>query len=77
MLERCIKLDLDCAEICAVAIGYISRGSENFQAVMQLCADICTACADECERHSHMEHCKRCAEACRACAETCRTGVMV
>ncbi|MBN9384391.1 MAG: four-helix bundle copper-binding protein [Chitinophagaceae bacterium] len=39
----------------------------------QLCADICTACAEECERHTQtgMEHYRVCAEACRQCAEEC------
>lgn len=72
MLSRCIRLDLDCAEICRVAAGLLERDSENADAVLSVCAVICNSCADECEKHSHMEHCRVCAEVCRACAESCQ-----
>ena len=75
MLARCIKLDIDCAEICNLAISFVSRGSEHAEHVLHECAEICNECAKECEKHSHMEHCKRCAEICRACAEACHSGV--
>jgi hypothetical protein len=74
-LARCIKLDIDCAEICKLAISYVARGSEHAQHILDECAEICEACADECEKHSHMEHCRRCAEVCRSCAEQCHSGV--
>jgi hypothetical protein len=67
-LSRCIELDLECAEICTLAAYFISRGSEQTQKVVKLCADICAACHKECEKHSHMEHCRICAEACKKCA---------
>ena len=76
MLARCIKLDMDCAEICKLGISYVSRGSEHAQHILNECAEICEACATECEKHSHMEHCKRCAEVCRECAEACHTSVV-
>ena len=75
MLARCIKLDIDCGEICSLAISFVSRGSEHAEHILHECAEICEACADECEKHSHMEHCKRCAEVCRSCAEACHSGV--
>lgn len=75
MLSRCIKLDIDCAEICMLTASYVARGSEHAQHLLDECAEICYACAEECEKHSHMEHCKRCAEACRKCAEACHSGV--
>ena len=31
----------------------------------KLCADICDACAKECERHMDMDHCQLCAQLCR------------
>jgi hypothetical protein len=71
-LTRCIRLDLDCAEICRTAAILMARGSERFAEFCGLCADICDACAQECEQHAHMEHCRRCAESCRRCAEECR-----
>lgn len=73
MLANCIKLDIDCAEICTIAAGFVSRNSSHARHILAECADICNACADECEKHAKhgMEHCKTCAEACRKCAEAC------
>ena len=71
MLAKCIKLNIDCAEICTLTAGFAARGSEHAMHLMKECAEICNACAEECEKHTHMEHCKKCAEACRACAEEC------
>ncbi len=73
MLANCIKLDIDCAEICTIAAGFVARGSLHAAHILAECADICNACADECEKHAQhgMEHCKECAEACRKCAEAC------
>jgi hypothetical protein len=49
----------------------MTYGSEHANAICQLCADICNACAEECEKHSDMEHCQHCARVCRHCAEEC------
>lgn len=70
-LARCIALDLDCAQICRVAAGFMARGSDLSQELCRTCAEVCDACADECTRHE-MDHCRACAEACRRCAEECR-----
>lgn len=70
-LARCIALDIDCAEICRTAAGFMSRGSECAGAICGICADVCDACAEECERHP-MDHCRECAAACRKCADECR-----
>ena len=71
MLSKCIKLNIDCAQICSLTTSLLVRGSEHGEHLMKECAEICDACAEECEKHSHLEHCKKCAEACRACAEEC------
>lgn len=73
MLERCIRLDLDCAEICMLAASFVARDSEHANHILKECAEICEACAQECEKHAAhgMEHCRMCAEACRQCAEAC------
>jgi hypothetical protein len=70
-LARCVRLDMDCAAICATAARLMSRGSEFISEFCALCARACDECAEECERHSHV-HCKECAKACRLCAEECR-----
>jgi hypothetical protein len=69
-MARCIQLDLECATMCRAAVQLMSLRSEHANAICQLCADVCSACAEECGRHN-MEHCKECAEACRACVEEC------
>ena len=71
MLAKCIKLDIDCAEICRLTASLLARGSEHGIHLLRECAEVCDACAEECEKHSHMEHCKHCAEVCRHCAEEC------
>lgn len=75
MLARCIALDVDCAEICRLAVGTMARGSECAATVCEACADVCDECARECDRHSKMEHCRECAQACRRCAQECRRMV--
>lgn len=72
-LARCIRLDRDCAEACALAARVMSRGGEQVAEVCRMCARLCDACADECDRHAeHHDHCRLCAEACRRCADECR-----
>jgi Domain of Unknown Function (DUF326) len=38
MLARCIKLDIDCAEICSLAASFVARGSEHAQHLLHECA---------------------------------------
>ena len=71
-LRDCIRLDLDCAEICAMTADFLSRESFFQAQACQLCIDICEACAAECGEHRRMEHCRECAAACNKCAEACR-----
>jgi hypothetical protein len=72
MLARCVKLDLDCAGICQLTSSLLARGSEHGLHLLEECAEICNACAKECEKHaSKMDHCKACAEMCRKCASEC------
>ena len=75
-LRQCIRLNLDCAEICSVTAKLIARpGAQDpklLRAQLDACASACRACADECAEHAEMhEHCRICAEACRACADAC------
>lgn len=70
-MARCIALDMDCAQICRMAAGYMARGSEFSGPLCQLCAEVCEACADECSKHQ-MRHCQECAQACKRCADECR-----
>ena len=77
-LLACIRLDLDCAAICAATAQILSRSSQPnwtvISAVLRACETACAACGSECDRHAaHMEHCRICAAACHACAAACGT----
>lgn len=73
-MARCIALDVDCAQICRMAAGFMARASEFDTALCELCARVCEACAVECGHHT-MAHSQACAAACRACAQACRDMV--
>ncbi len=75
MLTRCISLDLDCADICKTVAGMMARGSQHASHLLGECREICLACAAECEQHSHMKHCEKCAAICRDCAELCEEEI--
>jgi len=79
-LTQCIRLNLDCADMCAVAgtVGTRRTGSneEVIVRVLAACEAACRLCAEECERHAeHMEHCRICAESCRRCEAACRDAI--
>ena len=70
MMARCIELDRDCADICAMAAILMSRGSEYAKELCALCAKVCRDCGEECSKHQ-TDHCQECATACMKCAEEC------
>ncbi len=75
-LIRCIRLNLDCADICETTGQMLSRQTEPdwsmLRAQLQACAAACRACGAECDRHAgHHEHCRVCADACRRCETAC------
>jgi hypothetical protein len=71
---NCMKTLQDCAEICSTAAHYVSRQSGSLNEICNLCADICTKCASECDMFKD-QHCKTCADTCRQCADECRKMV--
>lgn len=77
-MARCIRLDLDCADICGATARVVSRQTayepDVTRAMLEACIAVCSACAAECSQHGqHMDHCRICAEACRQCEQACRT----
>lgn len=74
MLARCILLDQQCADICQMTARMMARDSDFAESVLQICAEICEACGEECRQHEHMEHCQQCAKACYECAEICHNA---
>jgi Domain of Unknown Function (DUF326) len=76
-MVRCIRLCLNCADVCTATAGVISRPADYdadvTKPLLQACVAICKSCGDECERHARMhEHCRVCAEACRRCEQACQ-----
>ena len=75
-MVTCIRLCLNCTDICTATAAVISRLAEYdasaTRPLLEACAAICRSCGDECERHAHMRHCRVCAEACRRCERACQ-----
>lgn len=76
-LNKCIRTNLDCADICDTTARVLSRhtgyDANISRALLEACAVACASCAQECERHAaRHEHCRICAEACRASERACR-----
>ena len=76
-LRHCIRVNLDCAEVCSAAVvlgirGTISDGTIIMEMMLGLCAKVCGRCGDECLRHAkHYAHCRIRAGSCRCCAKAC------
>ena len=70
MMALCIQLDIECSTVCRTAVQLMHLQSNHSNAMCQLCADVCNACAGECGKHDH-SHCQACAAACRECAAEC------
>jgi Domain of Unknown Function (DUF326) len=73
----CIRLCLDCTDVCTATVAVISRRAAYDQAVtgplLEACAATGARCGEECERHARTHvHCRVCAEACRRCERACR-----
>lgn len=76
-LNKCIRTNLDCADICDTTARVLSRhtgyDANISRTLLEACAMACAACATECDRHAgRHEHCRICAAACRACEQSCR-----
>jgi Domain of Unknown Function (DUF326) len=76
-LTKCIRTNLDCADICDTTARVLSRhtgyDANISRTLLEACIMACKTCGDECGRHadSH-EHCRICADACRSCEQACR-----
>jgi hypothetical protein len=79
-LRLCIRLNLDCADLCTAAGRIATRRTASNETLivetLNACALACRICADECERHAGpMEHCRICADACNDCEEACSAAI--
>ena len=75
-MVKCIRLCLNCTDICTATAGILSRLAEYdadaTRPLLEACAATCKSCGDECGQHAHMPHCRICADACRRCERACR-----
>lgn len=79
-LKQCIRLNLDCADICVATGSIATRRTGSNEALirttLEACALACRLCGEECEKHAgDHEHCRICAEACRRCETACQDAV--
>jgi hypothetical protein len=75
-LVRCIRLNLDCADVCETTGRMLTRQTSSeprlARSMLAACVQTCRVCAEECERHAaHHDHCRICAEDCRRCEQAC------
>lgn len=80
MLRECIRLDLDCADLCGATGRLIARQARPdpalWRATLEACAQACRSCAAECAKHQDRhEHCRVCREVCARCEEACRRAL--
>jgi uncharacterized membrane protein len=76
-MVKCIRLCLDCADVCHAMVQVISRQTEYdanvTRPLLEACAATCKSCGDECDRHAMMyAHCRVTAQACRRGEQACR-----
>ncbi|MFD0853897.1 four-helix bundle copper-binding protein [Actinomadura adrarensis] len=69
-LARCIRDNLDCADICTTTSSVLSRhtgyDARVTHAQVQAAIQATKTCGDSCQEHAeHHEHCRICAQACR------------
>ena len=76
-LAKCIRWNLDCADVCGATSRVVSRqtgyDANVTRSLLEACTSVCQSCGDECDRHGeHMAHCRVCAQSCRRCEQACR-----
>lgn len=63
-----IRLMINCSEICQTAANFMLSQSALHSVICAACAQVCHACATNCEQVGDMDEC---VQACRRCAEAC------
>lgn len=71
MMARCIKLNVECSEICGITISSVAMDGDFNRELLTVCAEACEKCSAECRKHDKL-HCMECAKACEDCARACR-----
>lgn len=63
------RLMLACAEMCRTSAHFMLINTDHHKHTCKECAEICQACAQDCERVGDMQDC---VDECRRCAESCQ-----
>lgn len=63
-----LRLMMNCAEMCQTSANFMLSGSKLHHLTCGVCAQVCQACAESCEKIEGMEEC---AAQCRRCAQSC------
>jgi hypothetical protein len=76
-MVKCIRLCLDCVDVCTATAGVISRqtdyDADSTRPLLEACMASCKSCGDEYEGHArHHEQCRVCEQACREFLDTLR-----
>lgn len=67
-----VRALIDCAQICQTSADFMLRSSTSYKLVCDVCAQVCAACADECERFEHDDWMRTCAQTLRSCTTACQ-----
>src|ERR1700709_1802120 len=75
-MRACVRLNLDCATICAATAAVVLHGTEISKAIvygqLRACAAVCGVGAELCASHARdYEYCRICADTCRNCQKNC------
>ena len=68
---RHMELMDSCSTACVAAADFMLRGSEFYQDMCGMCAEVCTACGESCADFGE-QFMQECAKVCRRCAASCR-----
>jgi hypothetical protein len=68
-----IVMMLDCAEMCQTSANFMLRHSAFHMRTCDVCAEICKACAADCQKFSDDMQMQSCADMCRRCAQSCQS----
>jgi hypothetical protein len=80
MLVRCVRLNLDCTDMCAatgaIATRHLVSERPMLREILAACGLTCRRCEEECLRHAnHHAHCRVCAEVCASCSRACEAVI--
>ncbi len=62
-----------CVDTCQLSAKMMIADLRFHHQSCELCFEVCSACATECERFGEDPQMLHCAEVCRRCAESCRS----